>query len=173
MPPSRTQILFYCRLPVSEKVSTAAPYGNLSRTYAKRNARSLIATAPVAHLWQLVPTFGLNKGQDKGSQSVRARCDAELPPLIPLSGTPVVQSCRAWNNHVVALIFGASGLPVDRRLWKFKIGGFQRGIFVRGAISIVGVARAPVAIIIFASNPCENLWVYIGFKGTPAQIMQI
>ena len=29
---------------------------------------------------------------------------------------------------------------------------------------IIGVARAPVAIINFASNPCENLRVYIGFK---------
>ena len=30
------------------------------------------------------------------------------------------------------------------------IGGFQRGVFVRGEISIIGVARAPVAIINFA-----------------------
>ena len=40
----------------------------------------------------------------------------------------------------------------------------KRGGFVRGEISIIGVARAPVAIIIFASNPCENLCVYIGFN---------
>ena len=40
-----------------------------------------------------------------------------------------------------------------------KIRGFQRGVFVRGGgeISIIGVVRAPVAIINFASNPCENL----------------
>ena len=36
--------------------------------------------------------------------------------------------------------------------------GFQRGVFVRGGeISIIGVVRAPVAILNFASNPCENL----------------
>ena len=39
-------------------------------------------------------------------------------------------------------------------------GGFLWG----GEISIIGVARAPVAIINFASNPCENLRVYIGFN---------
>ena len=37
--------------------------------------------------------------------------------------------------------------------------GFQKGVFVRGRgeISIIGVVRAPVAMINFASNPCENL----------------
>ena len=47
--------------------------------------------------------------------------------------------------------------------------GFQRGVklnFMRGEeISIIGGwVRAPVAIINFASNPCENLRVYIGFN---------
>ena len=50
-----------------------------------------------------------------------------------------------------------------------SIRGFQRGGFVRGGkISIIGVVRAPVAIINFASNLCESLWVYKGFnKETP------
>ena len=43
--------------------------------------------------------------------------------------------------------------------------GFPKGGFCEGGkISIIGVVRAPVAIINFASNPCENLWVYIGFN---------
>ena len=43
--------------------------------------------------------------------------------------------------------------------------GFPKGGFCEGGkISIIGVLRAPVAIINFASNPCENLWVYIGFN---------
>ena len=33
--------------------------------------------------------------------------------------------------------------------------GFQREVFVRGAISIMGVVRAPVAIIDFASIPVK------------------
>ena len=33
----------------------------------------------------------------------------------------------------------------------------KKGFLGRGEISIIGVARAPVAIIHFASNPCENL----------------
>ena len=39
-----------------------------------------------------------------------------------------------------------------------------RLLIVRGEISIIGVARAPVAITNFASNPCENLRVYTGFN---------
>ena len=39
-------------------------------------------------------------------------------------------------------------------------GGFCEG----GKISIVGVVREPVAIINFASDPCENLGVYTGFN---------
>ena len=38
--------------------------------------------------------------------------------------------------------------------------GFLKGGFCAGGggeISIIGVVRAPVAIISFASNPCENL----------------
>ena len=37
--------------------------------------------------------------------------------------------------------------------------GFPKGGFCEGGgeISIIGVVRAPVAIINFASNPCENL----------------
>ena len=43
--------------------------------------------------------------------------------------------------------------------------GFPKGGFCEGGeISIIGVARAPVAIINFASNPCENLRVCIGFN---------
>ena len=39
---------------------------------------------------------------------------------------------------------------------------FPKRSFCEGAeISINGVARAPVTITNFASNPCENLWVYI------------
>ena len=45
--------------------------------------------------------------------------------------------------------------------------GFQRGVFARGGISIIGVARALIAITNFASNPCEKLRVYIGFNKEP------
>ena len=43
--------------------------------------------------------------------------------------------------------------------------GFPKGGFCGGGgeISVIGVVRTTVAIINFASNPCENLWVYIGF----------
>ena len=46
--------------------------------------------------------------------------------------------------------------------WELRVskGGFLWG----GGISIIGVACAPLAIINFASNPCANLWVYIGFN---------
>ena len=43
---------------------------------------------------------------------------------------------------------------------KVSKGGFLWG----GEISIIGVARATAAIINFASTPCENLWVCIGFN---------
>ena len=33
----------------------------------------------------------------------------------------------------------------------------QRGFLLGGQISMIGVERAPVAIINFVSNPCENL----------------
>ena len=42
--------------------------------------------------------------------------------------------------------------------------GFPKGGFMRGQISIIGIVRAPVAIINFASDPSENLCVYIGFQ---------
>ena len=59
-------------------------------------------------------------------------------------------------------------ISFENRL-RIQIRGFQRGfLWGGGKISIIGVVRAPVAIINFASNPCENLWVYIGFnKETP------
>ena len=48
------------------------------------------------------------------------------------------------------------------------IGGVQRkgGVFARGGggSQIIGVVRAPFAITHFASNPCEDLCVCIGFN---------
>ena len=39
-----------------------------------------------------------------------------------------------------------------------RYSGVSKGGFLRGGeISIIGVVRAPVAIINFASNPCENI----------------
>ena len=32
---------------------------------------------------------------------MQARCDTELPPFIPLSGTPVVHSYWAWKNYKI------------------------------------------------------------------------
>ena len=40
----------------------------------------------------------------------------------------------------------------------------QKGVFVRGGISIIGVVHAPVAISHFASNPGENFCVFRGFN---------
>ena len=46
----------------------------------------------------------------------------------------------------------------DRKVRDAEIQGFPKGGFCEGGkISIIGVVRAPVAIINFASNPCENL----------------
>ena len=50
------------------------------------------------------------------------------------------------------------------------IWGFPKGGFCQGGNSIIGVVRAPVAIINFASNPCKNFCIYIGFnKEAPDQ----
>ena len=43
----------------------------------------------------------------------------------------------------------------DRSSPKFR--GFQRGVFVRGEISIIRVVGTHVAIIHFTLNPCKNL----------------
>ena len=44
---------------------------------------------------------------------------------------------------------------------------------MRGEISIIGVVRAPVAIINFVSNPCKNLQVSIGFNKEAPQKKRI
>ena len=61
------------------------------------------------------------------------------------------------------LIYHASVCGIERERERARVRGFQRGVLWGGEISIIGVVRAPVAIN-FASNPCENLWVYIGFN---------
>ena len=73
------------------------------------------------------PVFPFSREKDRISQGVENRGSLISVPLA-LRGT-------SRNNQ---------GFPK---------GGFCEG----GKISIIGVVRAPVAIINFASNPCENL----------------
>ena len=57
-------------------------------------------------------------------------------------------------------------LSSDIAILSLQFRGFPNGGFLWGGqISIIGVgARTGVAIINFASNPCENLRVYLGFN---------
>ena len=43
---------------------------------------------------------------------------------------------------------------------------------VRGT-SLIGVVRAPVAIINFASSACKDLWLYIRFNKEPPEFLKI
>ena len=69
-------------------------------------------------------------------------------------GAKKFEKMTSSRHRYEDLISQRNGLGVPK--WGLARGG--------GEISILGVVRARVAIINFASIPCENLRVYIGFN---------
>ena len=75
------------------------------------------------------------------------------------TGSSKVTSCGFWQKRVRLwdLLEGGSAVLQEPTLTVLLVLP-KRGVFVRGGdLNIWGCARAPVAVINFASNPCTNL----------------
>ena len=76
------------------------------------------------------------------------------------SGTEKVTTKKLCDEEFSKLLRETFWCNLPHKFQRFPKGGFCE----EGEISIIGVVRAPVAIINFASNLCQNLWVHIGLN---------
>ena len=98
------------------------------------------------------------------------RCDTPYRAILFKGGqqSPKMVRCPPLVRSFAILSFATYRAIITATPHK-TIRRFQRGFLRRGENIILnfGVARALVAIINFAPNPCANLRIYIGFNKEP------